>query len=31
MFMDEGEEIRFKVMEEIFVDISPVSGKPSQH
>ena len=27
MFMDDGEEIRFKVMEEMFVDISPSAGE----
>lgn len=26
MFMDDDEEIRFRVTEEIFVDISPLSG-----
>ncbi len=29
MFMDDGEEIRFKVMEEVFVDISPSAGQCS--
>ena len=27
MFMDSGDEIRFRVTEEIFVDISPSSGE----
>ena len=27
MFMDEGEQIRFRVVEETFVDISPFSGR----
>ena len=26
MFMDEGEDIRFRIVEECFVDISPTSG-----
>ena len=27
MFMDEGEEIRFRVVEELFVDTSPTTGE----
>ena len=27
MFMDEGEEIRFRVVEELFVDTSPNTGE----
>ena len=27
MFMDEGEEIRFRVVEEMFVDTSPTTGE----
>ena len=27
MFLDEGEQIRFRVVEEAFVDISPFSGE----
>lgn len=27
MFMDDGEEIRFKVVEELFVDTSPTTGE----
>ena len=27
MFMDSGDEIRFRVTEEIFVDISPSAGE----
>lgn len=26
MFMDEGEEIRFKIVEEVFIEISPTSN-----